>query len=73
MQPANKEKVSVLEGIKRSYRNMAAELKKVNWPSRQELITYTIVVIFTVFAVSAIITVWDILLAQLFKVLGFYR
>ena len=50
MQPAKKE--SPVEGIRRSFRNVIAELKKVNWPNRKELTTYTIVVIATVIVVS---------------------
>jgi preprotein translocase subunit SecE len=71
MQPAKKE--SPVEGIKRSFRNIIAELKKVNWPNRKELTTYTIVVIITVIVVSLIIFLWDTILTFLFKFAGFYR
>ena len=71
MQPAKKE--SPVEGIRRSFRNVVAELKKVNWPNRKELTTYTIVVIATVIIVSLIIFLWDTILTFIFKVSGFYR
>lgn len=71
MQPAKKE--SPVEGIKRSFRNVIAELKKVNWPSKKELTTYTIVVIATVIVVSLIISLWDTILTFIFKITGFYR
>jgi preprotein translocase subunit SecE len=70
-QPTNKE--PAFEGIRRFFRNVVAELKKVNWPNRKELITYTIVVIITVLVVSLIMTFWDALLSFIFSKLGFYR
>jgi preprotein translocase subunit SecE len=70
MQPTKNE--SKFEGIRRFFRNVIAELKKVNWPSRKELITYTIVVIVTVLAVAAIISLWDMTLTAVFKAMGFY-
>jgi preprotein translocase subunit SecE len=70
-QPVKKE--ARFEGVQRFFRNVSAELKKVNWPSRKELTTYTIVVIATVLVVSVIITTWDWLLTVIFKVFGFYR
>lgn len=66
-------KESPAEGFRRFFRNVTAELKKVNWPNRKELTTYTIVVIATVFLVSLIIWVWDIGLTFIFKTMGFYR
>jgi preprotein translocase subunit SecE len=60
-------KESFFEGIRRFFRNVIAELKKVNWPSQKELRTYTIVVIITVIVTSAIIFTWDLVLAFLMK------
>jgi preprotein translocase subunit SecE len=72
-QPTTKTaKEPAFEGIRRFFRNVAAELKKVNWPNRKELITYTIVVIVTVLVVSLILTFWDALLSATFSRLGFY-
>jgi preprotein translocase subunit SecE len=71
MQPTKKE--SPVEGTKRFFRSVMAELRKVNWPTRKELTTYTIVVIVTVFIVSLIIFAWDLILENLFKAIGFYR
>lgn len=72
-QPTSKTvKEPAFEGIRRFFRNVAAELKKVNWPNRKELITYTIVVIATVLIVSLIMTFWDALLSFIFSKLGFY-
>jgi preprotein translocase subunit SecE len=69
--PAGKE--PAFEGIRRFFRNVIAELKKVNWPNRKELTTYTIVVIITVLIVSLIMTFWDAILSTIFTRLGFYR
>lgn len=38
------------------FRNVRAEMKKVNWPSRKDIITYTIVVLVT--SVVAAIGIW---------------
>ncbi len=66
-------KESPTGGLQRFIRNVTAELKKVNWPNRKELTTYTIVVIATVFIVAFIIWVWDVGLTFIFKSMGFYR
>lgn len=71
MQPAKKE--SPVEGTKRFFRSVMAELRKVNWPNRKELVTYTLVVIVTVIVVSFIIFAWDSILTVLFRLIGFYR
>jgi preprotein translocase subunit SecE len=73
MQPTKKEKESLGQGMSRFFRSVSAELKKVNWPNRKELTTYTIVVIATVLAVGLIISIWDWSLTFLFKFMGFYR
>ena len=49
-QPKKKERV----GIRQYFREVRQELKKVAWPSREELTTYTIVV----FSVTAVITLF---------------
>jgi len=59
-------------GIKKSVTGTAnfiktgvAELKKVRWPSRQELFSYTLVVLVTVTAVTLFFTVIDLGIAKL--------
>lgn len=64
-QPVKKE--VPFEGMSKFFRNVMAELRKVNWPSRKELTTYTIVVIVTVLVVAAIIFLWDTILTFIFK------
>jgi preprotein translocase subunit SecE len=74
MQPVKKEqKEPAFEGIRRFFRNVMAELRKVSWPSQKELRIYTIVVIATVLAVSIIISLWDVLIGGVFKYMGLYR
>lgn len=73
MQPTKKEKEAPNQGMSRFFRGVSAELKKVNWPSRKELTTYTIVVIATVLVIAFIISLWDWGLTFVFKSMGFYR
>ncbi len=47
------------------WRQVVAELKKVVWPTRQDLITYTTVVLVFVVIVMAFITVVDFGIGQL--------
>ncbi|EGO64236.1 preprotein translocase subunit SecE [Acetonema longum] len=45
--------------VKRFVREVRAEMKKVSWPTRQELLAYTAVVFVSVVLVSALIWVID--------------
>lgn len=57
----------------RFFREVRAELKKVDWPNRKEIIIYTGVVLFMVLVVAIITGIVDslVLLAlTFFKVLG---
>ncbi len=47
---------------------MSAELKKVTWPSREELKESTIVVIIATLIATAFIGVVDIILNRLFRI-----
>ncbi len=46
------------------YRQVVAEMRKVIWPTRSELITYTWVVIIFVVAIAAIVGVLDYVFAK---------
>jgi preprotein translocase subunit SecE len=46
-------------------RQVVAELRKVIWPTRRELITYTWVVIVFVAVVTAIVGVFDLVFTEL--------
>lgn len=49
--------------VGRFFRSVTAELKKVAWPNRREVSTYTAVVLVTVVAVALIISVFDSILS----------
>jgi preprotein translocase subunit SecE len=47
------------------------ELKKVDWPSRQELVSYSVVVLVTVVVVTSIVAAFDSVFSQLMlKLMG---
>jgi preprotein translocase subunit SecE len=53
------------------YRQVVAELRKVVWPTQQQLITYFIVVLVFVLAVMTIVSLLDLGFGKLvFKVFG---
>lgn len=53
------------------YKQVVAELRKVVWPTRQELITYTSVVLVFVVVMILIVTVFDYAFSQaVLKVFG---
>jgi len=56
--------------IGRYLREVRAELRKVAWPSRQELVTYTVVVLVTVGLVALFLGVVDVLVSELFTLIG---
>lgn len=57
------------DNIKKFFKGAWAELKKVHWPSRQELINYTLVVLVTVIIISAIIFAVDSLLSKVLDII----
>lgn len=62
-------KVGFLTKVKRSSRASLNELKKVHWPTKKELITYTEVVIATVAIIAAGIWVIDSVISAVFGLL----
>lgn len=61
------------ERVSRFLRDARAELRKVNWPNRKELTTYTLVVIVITAIVSGFVGLVDFGLSELFGLLGFLR
>ena len=49
------------------YRQVVAEMRKVVWPTRQELITYTIVVIVFVVSFGFLVLVFDLGVARVVR------
>lgn len=56
---------AVLERIRRYFREVRAELSRVDWPSRQELIAMTVVVIVVLLAMALYLGLWDLLFTLL--------
>jgi preprotein translocase subunit SecE len=63
-QQARSEEIRRKRSIGRFLREVVAELRKVIWPGRRELITYTTVVIIFVAVMVAIVAGLDLLFAQ---------
>ena len=59
------EKKGAWTTVKQFYKDVIIEMKKVIWPSRQEVINYTLVVLITVTIVSTFILVLDLILSKL--------
>lgn len=54
----------------RFLREVRAELRKVHWPNRKELVTYTIVVLVTVAIAAIFLGLVDFVVFQLMSLLG---
>ncbi|MBR6425816.1 MAG: preprotein translocase subunit SecE [Oscillospiraceae bacterium] len=52
-------KPSVIERVKRWFREMRSELKKVVWPNKKTLIKNTLIVLATVVAIGVFIWIFD--------------
>jgi preprotein translocase subunit SecE len=55
--------------IRRFYRETVGELRKVTWPTRQEAINLTIIVIAVTFGMSAFLGIVDFLFSRLFALI----
>lgn len=53
-------------GIVRYFRETIAELRKVNWPTRQEATQLTVIVLVVVSLMSMLLGVLDLLFSRLF-------
>lgn len=67
--PATEKKPGFFQRMKRSSKASLNELKKVHWPTRKELISYTGVVLASVAAVAVMIWVVDSIISLLFGLL----
>lgn len=56
-------------GFGRFFKEARAEVKKVVWPNKKELINYTAVVFITVLIVSVILGIVDTIFSRLFQLL----
>jgi preprotein translocase subunit SecE len=55
--------------IQRYFRETMGELRKVTWPTRQEAINLTIIVLIVTFSMSALLGVLDFLFARVFAMI----
>jgi len=56
-------------GIRRFYRETVGELRKVTWPTREEAINLTVIVIAVTFGMSAFLGIVDFLFTRLFALI----
>ena len=54
-----------ISGIGKFFRKVKLELKKVNWPNKEELSSYTVVVLITVIVLVAFLGVIDVFLTRI--------
>ena len=64
-----KKKAPRKNAIVRFYRETIGELRKVTWPTRQEAINLTIIVLVVTFGMSAFLGFLDYLFSRLFAVI----
>ncbi len=56
-------------GIQRFYRETVGELRKVTWPTREEAINLTVIVIIITFGMSAFLGIVDYIFTRLFAII----
>ncbi|PKM87804.1 MAG: preprotein translocase subunit SecE [Firmicutes bacterium HGW-Firmicutes-12] len=59
MSLAKGEKLSITAKVKKHYRGVVSEMKRVHWPNRKEIIAYTSIVLVSVVIVGVVIWVFD--------------
>ena len=64
-QPSTEEAQGILGRIGLFYRQVINELRKVVWPTRNQLTTYTAVVLVFVGFIIAVVSVFDLVLAKI--------
>lgn len=62
---ADEERGNVFQRAGRFYRQVVAELRKVVWPSRKQLTTYTAVVLVFVSFIIAVVSLFDLVLTKI--------
>ncbi|GAB6099834.1 hypothetical protein JCM16358_17130 [Halanaerocella petrolearia] len=56
-----------VDKVKKFFREVKAELRKVNWPNQNEVISYTGVVVFVVVVVGLFIGGIDLVFSQIIR------
>ncbi len=62
---ANSEKPNIFQRIKRWFKETAGELRKVSWPTREEALALTRIVLIVTIIMSAILGILDFIFARL--------
>lgn len=60
----------MIQRIGKFLRESRAELRKVHWPNRKELVAYTVVVIGITAVVAAFVGLFDVLIFRLLDLIG---
>jgi preprotein translocase subunit SecE len=68
-QPAVKEQNGIVRGVVNYYRETVGELKKVVWPTREEAIRLTSIVLVVITVMAIVLGTFDFLFAQLVRFL----
>ena len=55
--------------VAKFFRNVVHELKRVTWPSRKALLTYTVVVLVTIAIFGVLLGLYDFIFLQLVELL----
>ena len=66
---ANSEKPNIFQRIKRWFKETAGELRKVSWPTREEALALTRIVLIVTVIMSAILGILDFIFARLIGLL----
>ncbi len=62
---AKSEKPNIFQRIKRWFKETAGELRKVTWPTREEAVALTRIVLIVTIIMSAILGILDFIFARL--------
>ncbi len=62
---ATEEKLGLFARVGLFYRQILSELKKVVWPTRKQLTTYTAVVLVFVLFIIAVVSLFDLVLTKI--------
>ncbi|WP_099223727.1 MULTISPECIES: preprotein translocase subunit SecE [Listeria] len=58
-----------MSAISRFFKNVSSEMRKVTWPTRKELASYTVTVVFTVILFAVFFMVIDFGIEQLIQLI----
>ncbi|BCJ87354.1 preprotein translocase subunit SecE [Effusibacillus dendaii] len=65
--------MSKMAGVVSFFRDAWGELKRVRWPNRKELFSYTVVVITTCIVMALVIFLFDLGISELLHLIGLGR